>query len=378
MSENNSSQKLRVCHFTYSFFPLIGGMEEVIHNLSISMISQGCEPYVFAPYVRGMDNRLDVPYEVFRYSRPSSKRLGLRQLLVPLLWYYIKYRFNILHCHGVYPPGYVGASFHKITGVPFVITPYGGDIEEIEKGLIMNSRIIARMKKALSTAQAVTVISSDIKAHILNIGTPANKVYIIPFGVFLNEFRTSKEYHQQNNNNNRYILYLGRLIKRKGVDVLIEAFSKISNDYPGLRLKIAGYGREKSNLITLANDLGINKKIDFVGLVRGREKLQLLHNALFLICPSRTETFPVVNLEALASGIPVITSRVGGIPDIIQDGENGFLVEPENPEHLAVKMDSLLKDAVLRKRMAENAISTVLQYDWNVIVQKYIDIYEEL
>lgn len=353
-------------------------MEEVIHNLSISMISHGCEPYVFAPYVRGMDNRLDVPYKVLRYSRPSSKRFGLRQLLIPLLWHHFKYRFDILHCHGVYPPGYVGASFHRITGVPFVITPHRGDIEENEKGLIINSRITSRIKKAFSMAQAITAISSDTKNRILNFCNTPDKIHLIPNGVFLNEFRLSEEYRQQNKNNNSYILYLGSLIKRKGVDVLIQAFHRISKDYPNVRLKIAGEGKEMDNLKTLASELGLSQNVEFLGIVRGENKTHLLRNALFLILPSRSEGLPVVILEAFASGIPVIASRVGGIPDIVEDGKNGFLVSPENANELTSKMLLLLEDKSLRELFAENAATTALSYDRSQITIRYLILYRLL
>jgi glycosyltransferase involved in cell wall biosynthesis len=351
-------------------------MEEVIHNLSISMLKEGCEPYVFAPYVRGKDNRLDVPYKVLRYSRPSSKRFGLRQLLIPLLWYHFKYRFDILHCHGVYPPGYVGSSFHKITGVPLIITPHGGDIKENDKGIIINSRITARIKKTFSSAQAVTAISSDIKARILKLGVNSDKVHLIPNGVFLNEYISPEEYHQQTNDS--YILYLGSLIKRKGVDILMQAFHKICKDYPNVRLKIAGTGKEENNLITLSKELRIDQNVDFVGLVRGDRKRELLRNALFLVCPSRYEPFGIVILEAFASGIPVIASRIGGIPDIVKDGENGFLFEPENTEELTEKMEIMLNNNVLRNTMAQNTLQCANRYNWHSIVNEYINIYSKI
>jgi glycosyltransferase involved in cell wall biosynthesis len=347
-------------------------MEEVIHNLSLAVLDEGCEPYVFAPRVRGINNILDVPYEVLRYSRPSSKRFGLRQLLIPLLWYHWKYKFDILHCHGVYPPGYIGISFQKITRVPVIITPHGGDIKKNQKGYIANPTITARVRRTFSAAQAVTAISSHVREQIINLNADSDRVYLIPNGIWLNKFSPiacGGIYE------NPYILYLGRLVPVKGVDIMIRAFSRITSQYPDIRLKIAGDGREKDNLIRLSDSLGVSGNIDFLGIVKGDEKMQLLSRALFLVLSSQREGFPVVILEAFASRIPVIASSVGGISDIIINGENGFLVPYEDVEGFAEKFLLLLKNDLLRDRLAAQASSTASFYDWRNVAKKYTDLY---
>jgi glycosyltransferase involved in cell wall biosynthesis len=350
-------------------------MEEMIHNLSLAMLSNHCEPYVLAPIARKRDNTLNVPYPILRYQRPSSKHFGVRQILLPLLWYHLRYRFDVLHCHGVFPPGYVGLSFHKITGCPFVITSHGGDIKKNDRGVIINSGITANIKKALCEANAVTVVSNDMKEQILRLGADPRKFHILPNGIFVDEFKPSIK---QSNNVNSYILYLGRLREDKGIDILIQAFSAVNEIFPDVRLKIAGEGREKKNLMTLADKLGLGHSIEFLGIIRGSEKIQLLQDALLLVCPSRKEAFGIVNLEAFASGIPVVASRVGGIPDIVEDGVNGFLVDPDNPQHLADKIILLLSNTILRNDLSKNALKKASYYDWSHIAQEYIQIYHEI
>ncbi len=353
-------------------------MEEVIHNISLAMMNKGCKPIVFAPYVRGKNNTLDFPYTVLRYSRPSSKRYGLYQLVLPLLWLHRKHRFDILHCHGAYPPGYVGALFYKITGVPFIITPHGGDIEKDSQGLIINSKVTNRIKKTLSKALAVTAISPDIKRRVLELGASSEKIQDIKNGIFLNHFKTDRISNKQLPGEAPYISYLGHLRWEKGVDILIKAFSKIQKNYPDLRLKIAGGGVEQKNLMAIANKLDCGESIDFLGVIYGDKKKEFLMKSLFFVCPSRIEGFGIVNLEALASGVPAVGTRVGGIPDIIRDGENGFLVEPEDPDQLAEKIDLLLKDESLRQNLAKNAFNSVAEYDWNNIIDNYIDLYKRI
>jgi glycogen(starch) synthase len=369
---------MRVCHFTYSFFPLTGGLEEVVHNISVSQLSHDCKVYVFAPFVRGQNNTLDVPYKVLRYSRPSSRRFGLRQLLVPLMWHHFKYRFDVLHCHGVYPSGYVGASFSRLTGVPFLITPHGGDVKTIGNGSIINERITLRIRETLSSVHAITAISSDIRKRILDLGGAPEKVSLISNGIFLNEFGPLTACQEIADIKNHYIFYLGRLEKDKGVDVLIKAFSEINKKHPDIRLKIGGDGKEKNDLKGLADRLEIGHSVDFLGTVRGNLKMQTLREALCLVCPSRREAFGIVNVEAFASGIPVVASRVGGIPDIVIDGFNGLLAEPDTPIDLAEKLDMILRDPVLRRRLATNALKTASHYDWSLKVKEYLNVYENI
>ena len=371
-------KKLRVCHFTYSFSPTVGGMEEVIHKLSLALLSHDCEPYVFAPYVRGKDNRMAAPYKILRFSRPSSRRIGLRQLLIPLLWHHMRFRFDVLHCHGVYPAGYVGASFQGITGTPFVITPHGGDVREDDKGFIINKSVTARIRRTLSSAGAVTAVSADMKSRVLSLGARPDRVHVIPNGVSINEFELCEGRRRRAYDSQPYILYLGRLIKTKGVDVLIRAFAEICKDHPTLSLKIAGDGAEMEALKELARSLYMSEHINFLGTVRGESKVCLLSGALFLACPSREESFGIVNLEAMASGLPVVATKIGGILDVIQDGENGFLIEPDDAGQLTEKMRLLLESHELRQRMSLRALQSVSRFDWSHIIQDYLRVYRDV
>jgi len=372
-------RKPRVCHFAYSFFPLVGGMEEVIHSLSISMLDQGWEPLIFTPRLRGRDNRLQVPYRVFRFQRPSSRRFGLRQILVPLLWDYFRRPFDVLHCHGVYPPGYVGASFSRLTGVPFVITPHGGDIKLTGQGFVINRRVTARIRKTLERAHAVTAISSIMRARLLALGARDERTHVVPNGVFSAQFRPSGKLYVslqgKSPNGPPYVLYLGRLAAIKDVDILLQAFSKIIGN-ENVRLKIAGEGREMDNLKELAKGLGIAHRVDFLGMVRGEEKVHLLQNALFFVSPRIINNLGIANLEALSSGIPIITTKTEEAQKVIKDGENGFLVNQKSPEELAARMDLLLNDRGLREHMSGKALATASLFDWDNIVKDYIGIYE--
>src|SRR5512143_128458 len=119
---------MRILFYTASFLPTVGGAEQMLHYLASSMTARGHQATVLAPVVRNADNAVEAGYKVVRYQRPSSKRFGVRQVLLYLVREKLRGGFDVLHCHGAYPPGYVGASYKRLFDTPFVIRPHGADI----------------------------------------------------------------------------------------------------------------------------------------------------------------------------------------------------------------------------------------------------------
>lgn len=346
----------------------------MIHSISLATLDKGLEPFVFAPWIKGQNNKLKLPYEVIRFRRFSSKRF-LRQVLLSLLWHHFKSPFHILHCHCVYPPGDIGALFSRITGVPCVTTTHGADVQLTTEGYVSNRKITEKIRKSIGSAHALTASADNVKERLIFLGAEKEKIHIIPNGVFSSQFRPPTK--QKNGKELNYILYLGRVHAIKELDVLLNAFSKLKDRK--VRLKIAGEGiSETKRLIKLASDLEISNRVDFIGNVRGSEKIELLQKALFFVSPRIINNLGLANLEALASGIPVITTRIAASQKIIKDGENGFLVKESDPIELATKMDLLLSDEDLRNRMSEKALATASFFDWNSIANNYMHIYKSL
>jgi len=182
---------------------------------------------------------------------------------------------------------------------------------------------------------------------------PNKKYFLFPtftdIDIFLNEKETKFE---------NFILFVGALEKVKGVEYLIEAFSKIETGFPGFKLIIVGDGSELNNLKLQIANLKLEDKVEFKGRLPLEETKNIMKNCYCLVLPSLSEGLPRVLMEAMALGKPVIGSNVGGIPDLIKDsnspttppafgwapGKNGFLVEKGNSEDLAEKLKILLKD----------------------------------
>src|SRR3989304_61804 len=157
----------------------------------------------------------------------------------------------------------------------------------------------------------------------------------------------------------RYILFMGHPFHRKGVDVLIKAFLKIKDKHPDVTLKIVGHCPEAKERKFYESLAGGCSQIEIERPVLYDEAIQLLQDCTFFVLPSRSEAMGRVLIEAMACGKPVIGSRVGGIPDIIEDGGNGFLFEPCNAEDLAFRMECLLSNPAISERMRKRSLEIV-------------------
>ena len=211
---------------------------------------------------------------------------------------------------------------------------------------------------------------------------------VIPMGVDTNLFSRSekvdiirKKYEIDGN----VLLFVGRLIRVKGVYYLIKALPEVLKQHPKTKLLIVGSGPEKRRLMQLSAELEIINKVVFIDEVLQEDLIPLYSIANILVLPSiidvtgETEGLGVVLLEAMACRVPVIGSDVGGIKDIIIDGETGLLSEQKNNDSLAEKIIQLLSDEQLRKKVIENGFKLVKdKYTWEVISNRFLNIYMEV
>ena len=175
----------------------------------------------------------------------------------------------------------------------------------------------------------------------------------------------------------RRILYLAHLIQRKGYPLLIQAFAKIEKSFPDWRLVFAGSG-EVAQAEALCQQLGIADKVEFLGWIREPDSTAELQRASVFALPSYQEGLPMGVLEAMANALPVVTTPVGGIPDIVRHNENGLLVEPGNIDALSTALSSLLEDATLRQRLGAVAQASVQSLAPSAIADQWQTMYLDL
>ncbi len=173
-----------------------------------------------------------------------------------------------------------------------------------------------------------------------------------------------------------YVLGIGRLVPQKGFDVLIRAYGEAH--LPGHDLVIAGEGPERAALEAVAREVVVAGRVRFVGRADRAAAVALFRHCDLFVLPSRLEPMGIVNLEAMAAGKPVIASEVGGVPELVLDGETGLLVPPEDPAALAAAMRKLAGDPDLRLRLGGAGRARAETFNWPNIADQYVRIYESI
>jgi len=230
--------------------------------------------------------------------------------------------------------------------------------------------------------RVITVGESTRRYMIGEKGIPATRVLTIPTGVDLTEF--DPESHRENLREELGIpagaLVFGSVAvfrRLKGHRYLLEAMPGILRQFPEAKLLLAGEGPQETNLQRRIDELKIRGAVIFPGF--RRDVVRVLNTLDVFVFPSLEEALGTAVIEALAMGRPVVASRVGGIPEIITDGENGFLVEPADPAAIAAKVNLLLGDPARRREMAARGKKTVFErYDNRQMVRGLEDLYRNL
>ena len=175
------------------------------------------------------------------------------------------------------------------------------------------------------------------------------------------------------------VLFLGHLYREKGVYDLLEAFSMLRASHPDLRLVLAGEGREAEPLRSQAERLGLGEVVDLPGWVGPDQKATLLSEAACLALPSHTEGLPLVLLEAMHAGVPIVATSVGGVPEVVEDGVEALLVPPHDVAALSQALTCVVGDAALAARLSQGARRRAMaEYTPEALAARIGDVYREV
>ncbi len=276
---------------------------------------------------------------------------------------------NLLHVHFGFPEGYIGYILKRKYNIPYILTVHGSDIHTI---LLKSIHYRNMTLRGLNHAEHVIFVSENLFKTAKSLGFK-NKYYsVIPGGV------DTKTFHPNKRKKNRYITigFIGHLERVKRANLIPEIFYNINKSYKNSRFLIVGDGSLKNDIEHKLNLMNIRKITQITGAVPYAQIPDIFHKINFLILPSKNEGFPSVVLESLSSGVPVIASKAGGIPEIINNGINGVLVARGNdfPKQFSQKVLS----AIEKQWDADRIRDTILKYDWRNVVNQEIDIYEKV
>ena len=281
------------------------------------------------------------------------------------------HRFHLIHAHWLIPQGLVAVLACYWTGskIPLLFTSHGGDLFGLQ-GTIMN-----RIKRwVIIKSQALTVVSRNMIEAVERLGAPHKKSCVIPMGVDLKTRFVPSETMRINDN----LLFVGRLVEKKGLHYLIHALPLILKRYPQVTLRIAGGGPEKINLERASVELGVREHVRFLGAVKNELLPALYQTSGVLVFPSviaddgDREGFGLVLVEALGCECPAIVTDLPAMQDIIEDGKTGLVVPQKNIRKLAEKVILLLEDQKLRESLGREGRKYVaIRYDWGTIASQY-------
>jgi N-acetyl-alpha-D-glucosaminyl L-malate synthase BshA len=366
---------------------LYGGGITVPYELAIKLADRGHEIHVFTTsFCRKSFAERQKNIFINRYStsfKILNRNISLSMLLESSR---IKCNLDLIHIHVGHSPMDVLAPllYLKKNNTPMVVTShadigsYGGALRKLIYSFYYNLLI----DRILSHAGIITSPSRAYACESI-LRKYKEKVVVIPNGINLNDFnlRYSKDECRRILNLHtmrKIILFVGGLEPRKAPDILIKAMAKVVKSAPDSELVIVGTGSMEKVLKNLVRSLGISEHVRFTGFVKNNEKVLYYRSADVFVLPSLYEIFGIVNLEAMACGVPIVASKVGGISEVIKSGVNGLLVPPRDVDALADAIMYLLENEVIRKRMGENAKVIVKAYSWEKIAKMYEEIYRSV
>lgn len=364
----------------------IGGVQSHVRDLAFNLSKLGHEVFIISKNsssngIRGaiVQNNTFKLYTI-ESSAPFSTMITL-STLDQLKMLIRKIDPDIVHAHHAFTPiPLLSLHFAETYNIPRILTNHSITIGyEYERLWKVSSYILLPYRYYISKAQTIISVSRAADKFISKfVGKDVRRV-VIPNGVDTERFKPPKK-----EPTTPTILFIGRLVYRKGVHVLLKAFSLVVREEPDAKLVIAGKGYMMSILKTLAAKYGIRDKVVFKGYVVEESKIELYRRSSIVVVPSIFgESFGIVAIEAMASGRPVIASSVGGLQEIVSDGKDGFLVRPNSFKELAEKITILLQDKDLHKRMAVHARAKAENmYSWKritgLILGEYLRLIEGL
>ena len=258
----------------------------------------------------------------------------------------------------------------QATNIGFVVHMLHGPTARDRFGPALGLIVRTVEKNALRKARLVTTQSQWMKHQLAPLLTPDARVEIIPAGA-------APEFSDVHRVERDYVLYYGRFdVFQKGIDTLLEAFRALDSEFPRLRLILAGKGKDLSVLQLMVAQCGLSGRIEIRPEVTRNEVLDLFAGALFLVAPSRLEGLPMVPAEAMAAGVPIISTDVGAVAEVVSPPSGGMLVPPNDPVTLANAMRTLLSDPAMRLATSENARLAARKFDWDIVARRHLEFLE--
>lgn len=368
---------MRICMMSYDYLPNPGGVASHVHFLTKALLAAGHEVSLLACHLPGLPEPSSLPpidglraWDNAALSAAKLRRLSdaARRARCLREWHRIQ-PFDIVHYHSLRHDTIAVQLAFRRSGPPRVFTNH-------TSGFLSAARCWHRrpcLRWELLRATHIIAPSEELRDVTISLRVPATRVSYIPNGVDTAVFQPSACPPSD-----AVVLATRRLVHKNGIDLLITAWPHVLTAVPEARLVLAGDGPERRSLELAATELGIASSVQFLGSV-DRELLPRLYRAATLaVLPSRMEAVSISALEAMSSGLPVVATRVGGLPHVVRPRETGLLADAESPTSIAKGITAVLampdrgRSLGLRGRQLVDR-----EYSWQRIAHDTAAVYEQ-
>ena len=380
---------MNIAMFSDTYSPQVNGVVTMIKMLEENLQKRGHNVYIFTvdhPEAGIQENVYRIPSLKFPWEK--QHRIGLPTNFKELIKIVKNLEIDIIHSHTSLIVGYLASYVLTNLHIPGVTT-YHTMMEEYVHYIpfmepILRVYIRVQDRRFCDKNRAVIAPSIKIKKLLLSYGVSSH-IEVIPNGVDLTPFKRSFDREEKRAFRKKYkikdddkvLIFVGRLGEEKSIDKLIENFARISKALPDSHLLLVGDGPLKGKLQELARSLRVGEKVHFTGFLRWPDEISLAYKSsdAFMIA-SHTETFGLVTLEAMASGLPVVAYKDDSIVNMVLDGENGFMCSSK--EELSTAAIQMLTDHNLRERMAKRSVEISENFSAEVNVDRTLNLYERV
>ena len=381
---------MKIAFFTNCYKPLVNGVVTSISSLKEAYERKGHEVYIFAPRV---EDYLDQEKNVFRYRSVNLTKKVKYPVAIPLSFRAKKVitEFNpdIIHIHHPFVLSSAAMMYGGELGIPKILTLhtqyeqyayYAAPIPEI----ITREAIKIIVSNLADKTDCITTPSKSMKKIVENYGIK-NRIEVIPNAIHLISFKEDDELKRAKikkkyklKEDDKIILFVGRVALEKSIDKLIKALAIIKKrSICKEKLLIVGNGPAMGELKQLARTLKVEEDVIFTGTVSYEEIQHYYKMAYVFTIASTTETFGIVTIEALASGVPVVAVKAPGAVDILTDGLDGLLVD-DDVEKFANALEEIIKEPELGEKLSQGALKTSEKYNIDTISERMLNLYREV
>ena len=382
-------KNLKVLMVNYEFPPIGGGGGTTTRFLAKYMTKLGVNVNVVtARPIR--ENHIDHP-DGFRiyYVGPMKNKLSgthvpeLARYALTLMYYsgdvIGKTSPHLLHCFFTIPSGIFGLFSKKKYKVPYIVSTLGADVPGFNIGdwrLDVYHTFTKPLSKSIwDNASYVIANSNSLKATCKKF-FPAKEIFTITNGIDTELFYPHPD--KNHNPGEVQLLFVSRLMLQKGVDTLIKTCHILNErGIKNFKLTVVGEGYLKKMMFSLIDKYKLKDKINFLGWKDLEELPDIYRNADIFILPSVMEGMSSVCLQAMASGLPIVTSRVKGFEEILEENINGLYAEYNDAEEFADALEKLIKSPELREKLSKGSYEKSKEFSWQRIAEKYLEHYEK-